>query len=233
MMNMVPRGKSTVLFHKFTHEDQSDRAQAREHRSAATMVALLVCSTLLPSLTARAHRHLMPSTAVPLSRRVTLLGAGSSLSFWSGPARASVSSLQDEPESDNIFGRILRYEAPAEVVEDLGPESELFVFRDRRPASSIHLLVIPRHFIRDASQLTLDDTGLVQRMEAKARELVRKEVGSSFSERELALGFHWPPWYSVPWLHLHAIYPKSSMRRRYKYTAFSFYSPERVLRQLK
>ena len=50
----------------------------------------------------------------------------------------------------------------------------------------------------------------------------------AFDERELALGFHWPPWYSVPWLHLHAIYPKSAMSRRWKYTAVSFYSPDRV-----
>ena len=140
-------------------------------------------------------------------------------------------AAHDEPEADNIFGRIIRGEAPAVVVED-HPDSDLFVFRDRKPASQIHLLVIPRRFIRDASRLQPADAGLVRSMEAKARELVRAEVGTSFSERELALGFHWPPWYSVPWLHLHAIYPKSSMMRRYKYTAFSFYSPERVLLKL-
>ena len=67
------------------------------------------------------------------------------------------------------------------------------------------------------------------RMEAKARALVQRAVGAdAFDERELALGFHWPPWYSVPWLHLHAIYPKSAMSRRWKYTAVSFYSPDRV-----
>ena len=38
--------------------------------------------------------------------------------------------------------------------------------------------------------------------------------------------------YSVPWLHLHAIYPRSQMRRRWKYTPLSFKSPEWVLRRL-
>ena len=61
---------------------------------------------------------------------------------------------------------------------------------------------------------------------------MRAEVGDAFDESELALGFHWPPWYSVPWLHLHAIYPRHDMSRRYKYTPFSFKSPEWVLGRL-
>ena len=88
--------------------------------------------------------------------------------------------------------------------------------------------MIPKRFVRDAAQLGPADAELVRRMEAKAIELVRASVGEAFDPAELALGFHWPPWYSVPWLHLHAIYPKSAMSRRWKYTAVSFYSPDRV-----
>ena len=177
------------------------------------------------------------ATSAAWNRRGAVHGAaalcGSSAGFWTSPWLGGASAADDdEPDPNNIFARILRGEAPASVVEDLGPESELFVFRDRKPASTIHLLVIPRRFIRDASRLQQSDADLVRRMEAKARELVRAEVGSGFSDRELTLGFHWPPWYSVPWLHLHAIYPRSSMMRRYKYTAFSFYTPERVLLRL-
>ena len=106
--------------------------------------------------------------------------------------------------------------------------AELFAFKDRSPASEIHYLVIPKRFVRDAAQLGPADAELVRRMEAKAIELVRASVGEAFDPAELALGFHWPPWYSVPWLHLHAIYPKSAMSRRWKYTAVSFYSPDRV-----
>ena len=137
---------------------------------------------------------------------------------------------EDEPTQENVFRRILEGSLPCDVVDDKDPE--LFTFRDIRPASTIHLLVIPREkrFVRDASKLAgADDAELVRRMEAKAVELVRAEVGDAFDASELALGFHWPPWYSVPWLHLHAIYPKSVMSRRYKYTPFSFYSPERVI----
>ena len=45
--------------------------------------------------------------------------------------------------------------------------------------------------------LQSSDAALVRSMESKARELVRAAVGDDFDERELALGFHWPPWYSV------------------------------------
>lgn len=144
-----------------------------------------------------------------------------------GPSRAPA----DVPEPTNIFLRILNGEAPASVVDNEDPD--LFTFRDRRPASDVHLLIIPRRFVRDAAMLRGSDATLVRSMEAKAIALVRAEIGDeAFDEAELALGFHWPPWYSVPWLHLHAIYPKSRITRWYKYTPFSFKSPAWVLRRL-
>ena len=181
-------------------------------------------------LTALAPRALAPRalarSPAMLSRGVTRRAALLNVLGLS-PAAAGASGPPDAPDADNIFGRILRGEAPAEIVD--GDDPELFTFVDKRPASTVHLLVIPRRFIRDASTLAPEDLPLVGRMEAKARALVQRTVGAdAFDERELALGFHWPPWYSVPWLHLHAIYPKSAMSRRWKYTAVSFYSPDRV-----
>ena len=164
-----------------------------------------------------------------LTRRTFCIAAATATQSGSHAVAAST----DVPDPDNIFGRILRGEAPAAIVDDeRSTGGELFTFRDRNPASSLHLLVIPQRFIRDASRLQPADADLVRRMEAKARAVVRDEVGDAFCDRELALGFHWPPWYSVPWLHLHAIYPKSKMRRRYKYTGLTFKSPEYVLRRL-
>lgn len=130
---------------------------------------------------------------------------------------------------DNVFAKILNGELPADVVDQ---DDVLFSFRDVRPAAPIHLLVIPKHYVRDASVLLPTDAPLVRAMEHEARRLVRADVGDAYDDKELLLGFHWPPWYSVPWLHLHAIYPRSKMTRRYKYTPFSFYTPERVLRRL-
>lgn len=164
--------------------------------------------------------------------------AGLAVSCTQAPAAASAFCLgkcagsSTEPAPSNVFLRILEGELPADVVD--GDDDELFAFRDRRPASTVHLLVIPRTFIRDAAQLQPPDAALVRRMESKARALVIDAVGADkFDEAELALGFHWPPWYSVPWLHLHAIYPRSAMVKRYKYTSISFKCPEYVLDRLK
>ena len=127
---------------------------------------------------------------------------------------------------------------------------ELFTFHDSNPAAPYHLLVIPKVMIRDASTLTHADAPLVRRMRRKAVEQMRAAVaeaeaegvaegdcggggeGRAFDEDELLLGFHMPPGNSVAWLHLHAIYPRSRLRRPWKYTSLTFKSPEWVLERL-
>ena len=171
----------------------------------------------------------------PLHRRQMVTAA----SLWTASRfslRASANQI-GKPLADpkvpdperNVFARILRGDAPAEVLED---GDELFSFKDIRPASDLHYLIIPKRFIRDAEQLGRADADLVRRMEAKATELVRATVGEAFDPSELAIGYHWPPWYSVPWLHLHAIYPRRNMIKRWKYTPLTFKSPEWVLRHI-
>ena len=90
-----------------------------------------------------------------------------------------------------VLAHLRRGAAPAAILDDDG---ELFSFKDRNPASTLHYLVIPRRFIRDASRLTAEDLELVGQMEAKARLLIQRDVGHTFDPTELALGFHWPPW---------------------------------------
>ena len=69
--------------------------------------------------------------------------------FLCAPARASEGGDNVYgPDPNNIFARILRGEAPADKVDDDG---DLFTFCDKRPASTIHYLVIPKFYIRDAS----------------------------------------------------------------------------------
>ena len=125
---------------------------------------------------------------------------------------------------------------------------ELFTFHDSNPAAPHHLLVIPKVLIRDALTLTHADAPLVHRMRRKAVEQMRAAVleakaetegvaegggeGRAFDEEELLLGFHMPPGNSVAWLHLHAIYPRSRLRRPWKYTSLTFKSPESVLERL-
>ena len=185
--------------------------------------ALHPCHPLAPLRSAVSQQPLL------LRRREAVRG-GAGLWTWGSVLSASASP-PDQPEPGNIFAKIIRGEASADVLEN---GDELFSFVDIKPASTYHYLVIPKkRYIRDASMLEASDAELVQRMRSKAVALVQASVGDAFDERELALGFHWPPWYSVPWLHLHAIYPRREMTRRYKYTPFSFKSPEWVLERIR
>jgi len=198
--------------------------------------ALRCC--LLATASACAQHRSAPSPCatsfkapIHIARRAALLSAGTALPTWPQRANAFRFGISTEaPEPNNIFRRILAGEAPADVLDD--SNEDLFSFKDINPASTLHYLIIPRRFIRDASVLTPDDAQLVQRMVDTAVDQVKRSVGDEFDEDELVLGFHWPPFYSVPWLHLHAIYPRSQMRRRYKYTPISFFTPSRVLRRL-
>lgn len=130
---------------------------------------------------------------------------------------------------DNPFARILRGEAPARVVHEC---ETLLTFHDVRPASALHLLIIPKRFIQDASQLKPADAPLVHAMHRRAVLAASSCVDGELVESELALGFHWPPAYSVPWLHLHAIYPRATLRQPWKYTRVDFKSPEWVVERL-
>ena len=155
-----------------------------------SMGARLVRRTLLAHLFSAAGGRSLSNRPLPvasaLHRRQVVHAAG----LWCA-GRSQPSASADEPEPDNIFLRILRGEAPAQVLDD--SDDELFSFVDRNPASTIHYLVIPRRFVRDASALTPSDAELVRSMRAKAVELVQASVGEEFDESELALGFHWPP----------------------------------------
>jgi hypothetical protein len=157
---------------------------------------------------------LLGGTMLPAWPLRSVLLSGAALPIW--PQRASAFRFgvsSEAPEPDNIFQKILRGEAPADVLDDA--DGDLFSFRDKNPASTLHFLVIPRgdtqdrtllaracaftipvpsdtirldpagRFIRDASLLTPDDVQLVQRMTEKARELIKREVGDAFDEDEV------------------------------------------------
>ena len=195
------------------HADRALRSRRTvKTRLRAGNCALDVVILVQSPLTALAPRALAAARA-RTTRRAMLIprrhcaARGRSSTCWGcrrRPARAGRRTRRTRTTSSAGSCAVKR---PPEIVD--GDDPELFTFVDKRPASTVHLLVIPRRFIRDASALAPEDLPLVGRMEAKARALVQRTVGAdAFDEQELALGFHWPPWYSVPWLHLHAIYPE-------------------------
>ena len=74
-----------------------------------------------------------------------------------------------------------------------------------------HYLTAPRRFILDCTQrsLTVSDIDLMvsQAVEVITHQLRVKDV--VFDPSQLWTGFHVPPHNSVPWLHMHVLYPKS------------------------
>lgn len=49
---------------------------------------------------------------------------------------------------------------------------------------------------------------LVEKLSAEGKRSILRDGGD---EKDLRIGFHWPPFITVPHLHLHLIYPASEM----------------------
>jgi histidine triad (HIT) family protein len=114
--------------------------------------------------------------------------------------------FEDNP---TIFGQILRGELPAEILFE---DERVLCFRDIRPVSKHHALVIPKHHVPDSNHLTAADEEIVRHMEAVALQAVRidfpqLDAEAALQAHDLSLGFHRWPMLSVHHLHLHCIYP--------------------------
>jgi hypothetical protein len=100
-----------------------------------------------------------------------------------------------------------------------------------------HYLTVPREFILDCEQGSLDQL-VLQSMVNQATTVMRAHVEAkhaTFDAEQLYMGFHVPPHNSVPWLHMHVLYPKSvvtSGQLRNRWTAPRFVSTQEVLARL-
>ena len=75
-------------------------------------------------------------------------------------------------EKECIFCKIIRGEAQADFVY----QSESLVgFRDIRPASPIHILLVPRKHIRSLNELEEPDWAIVSELLFSAREVARQQ----------------------------------------------------------
>lgn len=87
-------------------------------------------------------------------------------------------------------------------------DEEYAVFNDIHPAAKHHYLVIPRKHIRDPKSLTYTDIPLIQKLCEVGKRVLQQRGGDAES---LRLGFHWPPFNSVPHLHMHVISPANQL----------------------
>ncbi|WWC68395.1 uncharacterized protein I206_102321 [Kwoniella pini CBS 10737] len=90
-------------------------------------------------------------------------------------------------------------------------DEELIAFHDRTPRAKIHLLIIPRHHIASSvRELRKQHIPLLNSMINLAITLI---PNSSIPK----MGFHIPPFSSVPHLHLHVFSGKHTFIGKFKY----------------
>ena len=106
-------------------------------------------------------------------------------------------------DANCIFCKIVAGDLPSEIVYET--ESTL-AFKDINPAADLHVLVIPRRHIDDASVVTADDGPVLAEMLMAARA-VADQAGLAPPERGYRLIFNIGPdaMNSVPHLHLHVL----------------------------
>ena len=115
---------------------------------------------------------------------------------------------------------------------------ELLVIRDIRPAAAHHWLVVPRAHVADVHALRSlrapgDGNGGTRLLRSMldAGRLVAERDGSPSAP--LVMGFHVPPFVSVPHLHLHVLQPPyRSCLVGLKYTAFWLAHGEALLDEM-
>ncbi|XP_019953082.1 adenosine 5'-monophosphoramidase HINT3-like isoform X1 [Paralichthys olivaceus] len=138
-----------------------------------------------------------------------------------------------ESDSDVCsFCRIANHDTDTDI---LLSDEQLVCFRDVKPGATHHYLIVPRMHIDNCKALQGTDVPLVEQMEKMGRSILEKNNISDLDD--VCMGFHIPPFSSVPHLHLHALAPTSKMsfRSQLHYTPKShwFITVDKVLSQLK
>jgi histidine triad (HIT) family protein len=105
--------------------------------------------------------------------------------------------------ADCLFCQIVAGEVPSEIVHET--ETTL-AFKDIHPAAPLHVLVVPRRHIDDASVVTADDGPVLADLLVAAKA-VADTAGVGGPDRGYRLVFNIGPdaMNSVPHLHLHVL----------------------------
>ncbi|XP_029281208.1 histidine triad nucleotide-binding protein 3-like [Cottoperca gobio] len=140
---------------------------------------------------------------------------------------------QDASEGEDCpFCAIANNQTDTEI---LLSDDDLFCFRDMKPGATHHYLVVPRTHIDNCKSLQADDVPLVERMVEMGRSVLEKNKVMDMND--FRMGFHLPPFSSVPHLHLHALAPASQMNFKsqlhYGPQSHWFITVDKVLSQLK
>ncbi|KAG9328789.1 hypothetical protein JZ751_010653 [Albula glossodonta] len=125
----------------------------------------------------------------------------------------------DGYDASCVFCKIANREKDAEILES---DEELCCFPDVKPGAQHHYLVIPRMHLGNCLSLRKEHVPLVQRMMEMGKAVLQKSHVTDLTD--IRLGFHVPPFSSVPHLHLHVLAPASQMDPR----SLRMYGPQSV-----
>lgn len=123
-------------------------------------------------------------------------------------------------------------ETPTELLYEDGIFA---VFRDIKPATQHHYLVIPKEHITNAKQLNGEQhLNLITQMHTIGLNVLEKQGGDKAT---VLCGYHWPPFTLISHLHLHVIGKPESMgflaKRIFSKDSFWFVSQEWMVNHLK
>ena len=129
--------------------------------------------------------------------------------------------------NSTVFGQLLRGEIPSKIMYE---DEDVVCFRDIRPVSDHHTLVIPKRYIENIGHATTDDIELLKHMVNVAEKVLQAEYPLLEPERAradelLSQGFHRWPMLSVHHLHLHTIYPMPCKKWYYSWLHPQSYGP--------
>ncbi|XP_076024089.1 adenosine 5'-monophosphoramidase HINT3-like [Genypterus blacodes] len=139
---------------------------------------------------------------------------------------------RDVTTEDCDFCEIIQNPSDTQI---LLSDDELLCFQDFKPGAAHHYLVITRTHLDSCKNLQSDHIGLVEQMVEMGKMILEKNKVSDLED--VRMGFHLPPFTSVPHLHLHVLSPVSQMTSksliRYGPLSHWFITVDKVLSQLR
>lgn len=106
-----------------------------------------------------------------------------------------------------VFCRIVKKQEPSEIIYE---DEIVIAFRDIKPATDHHYLVIPKVHIDNPKILTHEHLELIVHMRDVADKVLLQQ-GVPAEDENKRFGYHWPPFNMINHLHLHAIGNTGSM----------------------
>lgn len=96
-----------------------------------------------------------------------------------------------------------REESGGRLTEILYDDESVIAFRDIRPATNHHYLIVAKQHISSPKTLTSDNLDLVKHMCEVGRRVLTEQ--GCENAKDTRFGYHWPPFNAINHLHLHTI----------------------------